>query len=286
MVLEDLLKGDLTKKEFFYTLENYQSPIENWNNLASDNAIHAAVSAKDENEELKKSQDAIGFLKKEMVPGYVLDLGCGYGRIEKYLLPSQNFSGWFALDSSVNMLNIFHNRYINNEAEKQTPVLFINSDINNIPIKSDSVDNVIVSAVHLHNPKKYTKSSIDEVFRVLKKGGKMINIGNFPNSRTLMGLQGNLYLLLLKLLGKEDKNGPVRYFNKPELKKIFKDFSSVEFVGTGFQVVPKGIIFFPDFINKIYKTLIFKPITYLADKIFPKSFKKYFFTHHDLIAIK
>lgn len=281
------MSGGVNQEGFFYKKENYVSPIKNWEALSKENHMHAAVSAKDETSEGKKSQYAVDILVKELGGGYTLDLGCGYGRLEKYVLKQRTFSGWVGLDSSVNMLNIFHQRYSSDTSEQRTPLILINSDINQIPLNDEAVDNVIVSAVFLHNPKEYTKKSLEEVHRVMKQGGKIFIFSNFPNANSLLGLEGNAYLWLLKLLGKQDKNGPVRYFNPKEVTRMFAQFSSVNIIKYGFQVMPKTIIGLPAVLNKVYRTLIANPLNYIFERILPKSIKQnYFFTHIDLIAVK
>ncbi len=284
---KDVLSEDLTKCDFFYKSSSYESPIKNWDNLANENHMHAAVSASDETGEERKSRYAVEILTRDLKDGCTLDLGCGYGRLEKYVLQERVFPGWIGLDSSLNMLNIFHQRYSTEQSEQRTPLYLINSDINQIPLKNDSVDNVIVSAVFLHNPKEYTKKSIEEVFRVTKNGGKIFIFSNFPNSKSLLGLEGNAYLWLLKLIGKQDKNGPVRYFNEREVKDMFSNFSTIKIVKYGFQVFPKTIIGLPEILNKIYRVIISNPLNFVCEKILPAKLKeKFFFTHYDVVAVK
>ncbi len=287
MQTEELLLEGVKKQDFFYKKEDYISPIKNWDTLSAENHMHAAVSAKDETSEAKKSEYAVEMLIKELQDGCTLDLGCGYGRLEKYVLKERVFTGWVGLDSSVNMLSIFNKRYSSETAEQRTPLLLINSDINQIPLKDSAVDNVIVSAVFLHNPKEYTKKSLEEVYRVMKPGGKIFIFSNFPNANSLLGLEGNAYLWLLKLLGKQDKNGPVRYFNCQEVERMFGKFSSVNIIRYGFQVMPKTIIGLPEIINKIYRAIIANPLNYIFERILPQTIKhKLFFTHVDLVAVK
>lgn len=287
MQLEELLSEGVIKEGFYYKKDGYISPIKNWDTLAGENHIHAAVSASNEEDEAKKSEYAVDKLIKELENGYILDLGCGYGRLEKYVLKQRMFNGWIGLDSSANMLDIFNQRYSAESDEQRTPLFLINSDINQIPLKDSVVDNVVVSAVFLHNPKEYTKKSLEEVYRVMKPGGKIFIFSNFPNANSLLGLEGNAYLWLLKLLGKQDKNGPVRYFNPREVERLFGQFSSVNIIKYGFQVIPKTIIGLPEIINQAYRAIIANPLNYLFERILLQSIKqKYFFTHIDLIATK
>ncbi len=128
-----------------------------WDHLAQTNPIHAAVSAKDEREEEKKTKNTLKLLIKELNDGVILDLGCGYGRIAKYLLPHRRFAGYIGIDRSMTMLKIFLDRHMDKVQEKETALLLAVSFIDNEPLRDDSVDNVIVSAVFLHNHKDVTK---------------------------------------------------------------------------------------------------------------------------------
>lgn len=283
--LESLLLKNTVRYDFYWKQVNYESSIEIWNSLAKKNPIYAAVAAKDERKEQRKTVKTIGLLKSNLNDGNILDLGCGYGRIAKYLLPVRKFTGYVGVDGSVNMLKIFSDRYTNTQ-EKETPLLLINSDIDNIPLNDCSVDNVIISAVFLHNHKNITKKSIGEVFRLMKPGAKLFIISSFPNICNLVGLQGTLYLWILKIFGCEFKNGPLRYFSKNEVSMLLNKFKKIEINPVGFSMIPKSIIIFPEFLNPLYRRVVFNPTQYLLEKMIPDKFKATFCAHYDVIAYK
>ncbi len=231
MSLRELLAPSTRFVDPYWCAPEYTSAIDNWNNLADTNAIHAAISANDEKYEREKSQQQIELLQQELNPGVILDLGCGYGRVAKYILDARTFDGYIGLDSSRTMLKIFAERY--QEQASKTPLLFLYSDIDHIPLADASVDNVIVSAVFLHNPKAITKRSLEEVHRVLRPGGKVFILSSFPARTSLMSLQGDLYLLLLGLFGKGRKNGPVRYFSRAEVARLLAAFTHTDIRAAG-----------------------------------------------------
>lgn len=283
--LRELLKDTCNKEavEGIFSCEEYTAPIKNWDELASVNAIHAAISATDETQEAKKGEKQITFLK-EHAKGIILDLGCGYGRVAKYLLPQRTFSGYVGVDSSIEMLSLFRKRYLSQPEEQKTPLLLVHGNITDVPIKDTTIDTVVVSAVFLHNHKKYTKTAIAECARVLREGGVVHAVNNFPNSLSFIGLQGYLYLLFLKCIGKGDKNGPVRYFTESEIRQLFSAFHSVSITRIGFEFLPKRILILPARVNAFYRNWIANPVNKGLERILPRSIQHWFPMYYDVFA--
>ena len=101
-----------------------------WDGLARKNPVHAAVSAPTEQQEKAKSREQIRILRENLNDGVVLDLGCGYGRIAKYLLAGPDrFQGYIGLDCSEEMLQLFFNRHQKSSVERKTPLILIKSHI-------------------------------------------------------------------------------------------------------------------------------------------------------------
>lgn len=286
-MLKDLLKdGKVIEKEgIFVAREIAEKTI--WDKLAIENPTHAVISAGDEEAAKKKSEEQIDRIKQFMSEETVLlDLGSGYGRVAKYLLPTQKLAGYVGVDSAYEMLSLFKNRYEGSQAEQATPALFVNADIHTLPLKNASVDVVIVCAVFLHNHKSVVQQSMEELKRVLKPGGTLLVYSSFPRALTLMGLQGYLYQGLLNVLGKPLKNGPVRYYSKSELRKMFSDFKQVTYVPDQFAVLPKTLIFLPSILESVYRKLFSVPINKLLEKITPAALKPYFAVHYDIVALR
>lgn len=256
-----------------------------WDTLAEKNPTHAVISAKDEDDAAEKSkyqiEDIKQYLKSEDI---LLDFGSGYGRVAKYLLPQMPLGGYIGVDSSFNMLSLFRQRYNTNDAEQRTPVLFLNADIHTVPLQDNSVDAAVVSAVFLHNHKDVVRRSIDELKRVLKPDGTLLVYSSFPRSATAMGLQGGAYQLFLNLLGKPFKNGPVRYYSKKEVLKLFSDFQELDILPVGYGLVPKTLIFLPSPIEKLYRIGIANPLNKLFERITPPFLAPYFAVHYDIVA--
>lgn len=256
-----------------------------WDKLAIENPTHAVISAKNEDDALKKSAEQINdikqFLKSDDV---LLDLGTGYGRVAQYLLPEMTLGGYIGVDSSYEMLALFKQRYQTNEAEQKTPALFLNADIHTLPLLDASVGVAIVCAVFLHNHKSVVARSMSEVKRVVKPGGTVLVYSSFPRAATLMGLQGHSYQVFLNLLGKPFKNGPVRYYRGKEINKLFDGFNEVELRPVGYSVLPKSLIFLPSLLDKVWRLAVANPLNGLLEKITPARLKPYFAVHYDVIA--
>jgi len=286
-MLDTLVRRDavIDKKGIYVTKEIAENTV--WDKLAKENPTHAVISAKDAVAAAEKSKTQIADIKKYVSDTTVLlDLGAGYGRVAEYLLPQQVLGGYVAVDSAYEMLTIFKRRYETAPAEQRTPVLFVNADIHTLPLQNQSVDMVIVCAVFLHNHKEVVSRAMAEVTRVLKPGGKLLVYSSFPRAATAMGLQGYAYQILLNLLGKPYKNGPVRYYRGTEVRRLLKDFKSVSLVPFGFAIIPKSIIFLPKFLDTIYRTGFANPLNKVLEKICPTSCKKYFAMYYDVIATR
>lgn len=184
------------------------------------------------------------------------------------------------------MLTIFKDRYVRSDDEQKTPLLLLNADIHTVPLRDNSVDAVIVVAVFLHNHKDVVEKAMSEIKRVLKPDGVLLVYSSFPRAATFMGLQGASYQMLLNLLGKPFKNGPVRYYRKSEIMRLLSGFAEVELHPVGFSVLPKTLIFLPGILEKIYRCGIANPVNRALERITPLSIKAYFAVHYDVVATR
>lgn len=283
--LENLLKPQVTveRKGIYVAKEIAEKTV--WDKLASENPTHAVISARNEEEAAAKSKEQIEDIKNFLKPDDILlDCGTGYGRVAKYLLPNKQIAGYIGVDSSYDMLSLFKTRYDLSEEEKKTPLLLLNADMHTLPILDNSVDVVIVCAVFLHNHKSVVVRAMEEIKRVVKPGGTVLVYSSFPRTATLMGIQGHAYQILLNLLGRPFKNGPVRYYRGKEIMKLFDGFSEIELRPNGFSVLPKTLIFLPKPLEIVWRVVIAKPINKLIEKITPARLKPYFSVFYDIVA--
>ncbi len=129
-----------------------------------------------------------------------IDIGCGYARLfNEY----SNFQRVVLIDYSIkNLRNAREriSRFLSDDPDKLSNVLFVSADATAIPVQDDSADTVLTVRVvhHLNKPEKY----FDEVKRILKDGS--LYLFEFANKR-------NLKNILRFVIGKMDTSpfGPV-----------------------------------------------------------------------------
>jgi ubiquinone/menaquinone biosynthesis C-methylase UbiE len=258
-----------------------------WDVHATENPAFAVISAADDATAKEKSKGQLEDMKQYLTPEMVLlDFGSGYGRVAELLLPEFPLEGYIGMDSSLEMLQLFKQRYVRSDEEQKTPLLLLNADIHTVPLKDASVDAVIVCAVFLHNHKDVVKKAMAELKRVVKPGGVVLVYSSFPRVATAMGVQGTIYQFLLNLMGKPFKNGPVRYYSRREILELFKDFSEFSTKSVGFSFLPKTLVFLPSPLEVLYRNIIANPINKLLEKVCPTSVKTYFAVHYDVIATR
>jgi len=94
--------------------------------------------------------------------GSVLDLGCGSGR---NLIKSDDLE-FYGVDFSQNLLDL---------AEKEGYVELKKSTTDNIPYSDEMFDHIIfVRVLHCVDTEEKRKKTLEEIYRVLKKGGEAV----------------------------------------------------------------------------------------------------------------
>lgn len=100
----------------------------------------------------------------------VLDIGCGTGvllALGKQRYPHTRFIG---IDPDTQALSIAKNRFAKNNLEVELVQAFAES----IPLPDSSIDRVVSSLVFHHLPDEIKCKAIQEIYRILKPGGKVV----------------------------------------------------------------------------------------------------------------
>jgi ubiquinone/menaquinone biosynthesis C-methylase UbiE len=282
--IESILEPGVIKKDGLYA-RGSAGPRTIWDDLAAQNPIQAAISVETEEQERTRSRPMVDVLAAELTQGRVLDLGCGYGRVAKYLLARRTFDAYIGVDGSTTMLRLFESRYASRDVERRTPLVLIHSSIDETLLEDASVDAVFSCAVLLHNPKGTCQRAINEAHRVLKPGGKLIVLAAFPNRYTASGAFGSLYQGIYRLRGEAERNGPVRYFSEGEVRRLLAGYRKVDIRRVGFHALPSRYPFIPGRLNEIYRSRVFAPVQGIAERL-PSQVRELSCLHLDAIAIK
>jgi ubiquinone/menaquinone biosynthesis C-methylase UbiE len=287
--IEALLKQGVRQADLepFYSCTNDKGEPTPWDEIvATGGPIRAAISADDEQSEALKSRRVIDFLATECPGGSIVDLGCGYGRVAKYLLAERTFDMYVGVDSSVAMLRLFAERYRSRAVEQRTPLALVRSNIEDLLLNDCSVDAVLSCAVLLHNPKRVSQTTLTEVLRVLKPGGKLFLLDSLPNRYSPVGLLGTLYQGAYFLRGEHGRNGPLRYFSTSDVRNLCAGFDAVQIRRVGFAPLPKSFPFLSERWNKLYRDKIFDPTYRAGSRFAPSAVKELSCAFLDVIATK
>ncbi len=286
--LSRLLKPGLVDAGPYWSeIDDLTGDAQIWEDLAREDPLHAAAAAADEDAERAKTSDAVAILLAEAADGVILDIGCGYGRIAKYLLVERTFEGYIGLDGSPTMLRFFHERHPTSAPENATPLLLIHSPIDRIPLVDSSVQSVVISEVLLHNPKATSARVIGQARRVLRPGGKLFVLGrDFINAATLGGLQAAAFTAWLHLSGDEDRNGPMRAYRRSEVAELFKGFSRVRLRPNDFRLLPKTIAGSSGRAGSAYRRAVSTPVNAAANALVPRGIKRRMPDYWQVIATK
>ena len=279
-----LTANDLDESDGIFLAKSAERTV--WDDMAQRDATHAVISSDPDGEWRKSSHQIAQIAQHVTSETILLDVGCGYGRIAKYLLPERSAAAYIGVDGSILMLRLFKERYASSLAEQRTPAVWINGNISDLAIKSGVVDLVVVSAVFLHNHKELVRRAMHEIERVLRPGGKLLVFSCFPRRATLMGVQGSLYQLLLNLLGDRFRNGPVRYYSKRQVEDMLRGFSSRELVPYDFEVVPKSIVVLSGRADELWRKNVASPLNRFLASAIPAKWRSAFCRHYDVVAVK
>lgn len=182
----------------------------------------------------------------------ILDIGCGYGRISMRILKKFNNVKLFGIDIAQKYVDIY-NQKLNPRG------IAINADMRKLPFNKESFDFVIIVASLMYViDKKEQKNTLLEVFRVLKKGGRLLIIERDVSSYNLITLWG----LISKIRGNKYKEinavgyEPEDIYKLIEGKGILNDKFGIPLLTLFLPL----LIFFNMFSSKYIVNLILKII--------------------------
>ena len=245
-----------------------------WSRLARDNPV-AAAAASPSAEPLVKFPT---WVRKHYDDGIesLLDAGCGYGRLSIPLLEEHPRLRVLGVDASDVMLSGF--RRLARERALSERVLLYCGNLVRLPLEDDSFDAALSSAVLLHLPYPEVESVLVELQRVLKRGGKLVLAGSFPNLYTPEGLQNFVYSRL-----RPAANGPVRPFTRRRVEGLMRGFRSLDILAHGLTVFPRSVatvsLPFGDRIRALNRRMTERHLARFSSR-------QLFVSHYDVVAVK
>lgn len=147
----------------------------------------------------------------------LLDLGCGAGANTWFLaregFNTLAFDGAFAAVSKA--------RDLCNQSGVEAGIFQADAGI--LPIKSNSIDGVIDSATITSNSRNGVKAILNEVYRVLKPGGKIFSTSLFTRAMTGYGTgqQVDQHSFRNMTEGPLTNIGTVHFFTKSEIQSLW-----------------------------------------------------------------
>jgi ubiquinone/menaquinone biosynthesis C-methylase UbiE len=138
-----------------------------WEDIALTDKVYQAIYAGITKERFENEFDSIFSNLDNTQNAVLLDLGCGIGRIAKFVAPK--VKKYIGVDFAYTMVEkaIEYNKDLSNTE-------FVCSDNLSI-IEKESVDIVLTEQVFIHCTKEQQQKYIEEVYQVLKPGGVFVS---------------------------------------------------------------------------------------------------------------
>jgi len=156
--------------------------------------------------------------------GNYLDICCGTGDLALSIAQRLKSGKVTGLDFSGNMLEVAKSREVRYRQDSKAPVQldWIKGDALALPFQSDVFDGAIVS-FGLRNVSDYQKA-VDEMARVVKTGGRVINLDlGKPQGLLFPPLFSFYFSQIVPLIGQILQNDRAAYTYLPESKRNYPD---------------------------------------------------------------
>jgi SAM-dependent methyltransferase len=183
--------------------------MKNWDSLYQQRGVV-------QKEPSPKARDALEFFRNARI-SRILDLGCGTGRHTAYL--ARNGVDVLACDSSEAALRIA--RGLLPQMEFQV------CDIGSLPYRDLSIDGIFCHAVIQHGTLVKIRKAIQEIHRVLKRGGALfltVTSTEHPEYLTGREIEPGTKMNIDAI----DGDMPHHYFTEPEMRELFGHFIIVK----------------------------------------------------------
>lgn len=160
--------------------------------------------------------EAVSFLRQNKVKK-ILDLGCGTGRNTVYL----NDNGFNVLSCDIS------NEALKIAKKNVKDVSFVRCSMSRLSFPDNFFDGIVCNHVLQHGMINDIKKAINEMYRVLKKGGViLLEVASTESSKYLNGqeIETNTRINV----GGYDGHVPHHFFIREELEELFKFFKILQ----------------------------------------------------------
>lgn len=209
-----------------------------------------------------KLQDAIGYIEKAYTmnqDSIYLEIGCGPAHIADYVMETYN-AYFVGIDFNYEML-LTLKRYFDEKG--YTKYILIYDDINNMPLKDNSIDFIYGGGVIEHF--KDTNNILKESYRVLKTGGVSFNtvpafnlwwifrfFNNIPDIPILRQILEYIHINILKGKVLEHYYGYELSYTPYKLKKLHTNNKFNSIVVSSFAFYPSDKKLKNQLLRKLY----------------------------------
>lgn len=153
----------------------------------------------------------------------ILDLGCGAG-VHTIFLAKEGFCV-YATDISETGLAVVKKRLLENNLK----AVVKNTSMESQPFEDDFFDGAISFGVFYYNNREGYQKAVDELYRVLKRGGKVfIFTRTTDDYRFGKGKEIEKNTFVLDVPETNEKNMAMHFLDKEDINKIFSKFKEVE----------------------------------------------------------
>ena len=153
----------------------------------------------------------------------ILDIGCGAGRHVKFL--SENKFRAYGVE--ISKTGIYYTKKLLSQHNLKAEVTY--SDMSNLPFKDNYFDATISYGVFCYTDSKGVKNSINEMYRVMKKGGKsFINLRSTNDYRYGKGKKIEQNTFILNIKETNEYNQTMHFLTKKNILTYFNKFKKIE----------------------------------------------------------